>query len=203
MYKKTNFAFIFLTIATGMLLAYFLKNENMHLKINQMHHPFFDIFFKRITYLGDGMVFIFLAIVEVFKNKKFPLTTAIAALLTLGITSFCKQILFSGVPRPLIFFGENSLHLVAGVKMAHWNSFPSGHSITAFAAFILLFQWVKKISLKIICIFLAVLSAFSRVYLSQHFLIDIVVGAFLGTSIAFYSSCIFLYISKKIFSELN
>ena len=199
MYKKQRVAFLFLIIAVTVMATYFLKNNALHLKINQLHSPFFDIFFKWITHLGDGLLFIFLAVIEIFKIKKLPINTAIAALLTLITVALCKHVIFSGEPRPISFFSEENLHLVADIKMAHWNSFPSGHSTTAFVIYILLLQWTKNKTLKILCVTLAVLAAFSRVYLSQHFLIDIVAGAFLGTSIALYSPFISQYFFRKIY----
>ena len=196
-YNKHSLAFIFLISTLSMMITYFFKNNDFHLIINQLNHPYLDFFFKCITFLGDGVLFVIIIVADAIKNKKFPLTPTIAALLTLITTAACKQFFFNDAPRPIAFFGQESLHLVEGVKMAHWNSFPSGHSTTAFAIFILLFRISTTKLIKISCLILAILAAFSRVYLSQHFLIDIIVGAFLGTTIALYSPILSDYILQK------
>ena len=67
------------------------------------------------------------------------------------------------------------------------NSFPSGHTITAFAIFIILAMVVKKQYLKVLFTLTAILAGFSRVYLSQHFLEDIFLGALIGVAIALLS----------------
>ncbi len=67
------------------------------------------------------------------------------------------------------------------------NSFPSGHTITAFAIFIILALIVKKNYLKVFFTTIAILAGFSRVYLSQHFLEDIFSGALIGIGIAVLS----------------
>ena len=116
----------------------------------------------------------------------------IAALMTLIFVFITKQLLFKGMPRPTKYFeNEEVLHLVEGVKMHEWNSFPSGHTITAFAIFMILVLVVKNNYLKFLFVMIAILAGYSRVYLSQHFLGDIFTGAIIGSLIA-VCSCSFV-----------
>jgi undecaprenyl-diphosphatase len=68
-------------------------------------------------------------------------------------------------------------------------SFPSGHTITAFAVAISLGQFYPV--LLPVLLFCALSIAISRILLGMHFLSDVVVGAILGTGLAFSSSAIF------------
>ena len=92
------------------------------------------------------------------------------------------------MPRPTTYFDNAEvLHLVEGVKTHAMNSFPSGHTITAFAVFMILILIVKNNFLKALFVVVAILAGWSRVYLSQHFLGDVLSGALIGSLIAVFS----------------
>ena len=159
-----------------------------HLIVNEWYSPMADVFFKYVTHLGDGAMFALVILILLFVKIRWAFYELFAALMTLIFVFITKQLIFKGAPRPTNFF-ENSetLHLVEGVKMHTMNSFPSGHTITAFAIFIILAMVVKKQYLKILFTAIAILAGFSRVYLSQHFLEDIFSGALIGVAIALLS----------------
>ena len=162
-----------------------------HLLVNQWHSPTADTFFKYITHLGDGALFAVIIIVLAFVKFRWALYELLAALMTLIFVFITKQLIFNGMPRPTKYFeNEETLHLVEGVKMHAWNSFPSGHTITAFAIFMVLVLITKKNYLKFIFVMIAILAGYSRVYLSQHFLGDIFSGAIIGSLIAAFSCSI-------------
>ena len=95
-----------------------------------------------------------------------------------------KRAIFYDVARPFIYFRDiYELHLINGVEMHHANSFPSGHSSSAFVIFFMLALITKNNSLKFIYFIIASLIAYSRVYLSQHFLIDIYFGSIISSTI--------------------
>ncbi|MBI1896580.1 MAG: phosphatase PAP2 family protein [Acidobacteria bacterium] len=64
-------------------------------------------------------------------------------------------------------------------------SFPSGHTITAFSVAVALSLFYP--SLMIGLLFCAFSIAISRILLGMHFLSDVVVGALIGTALAFAS----------------
>ena len=61
------------------------------------------------------------------------------------------------------------------------KSFPSGHSTSAFSVFLLLTILSSKKSWGYFLLLLAVATAYSRVYLAQHFVEDVYAGSLLGT----------------------
>jgi len=170
------------------VLLIFSKPE-IHLWINQFNSPFSDWIFKHLTFLGDGIFIILPALVLLFFSLRH-FTFLIVAYFSTGLfTQILKRVFFEDVVRPSRYFQDLSyLHLVDGVKMLSGRSFPSGHATSAFALFLCLALISTNRYLKLTCFFLAALVAFSRVYLSQHFLIDIYTGSIIGSlgTLAFY-----------------
>ncbi len=102
--------------------------------------------------------------------------------------------------RPAKYFElfENyKLHLVEGVKIHSLQSFPSGHTATAFSIFLTLALITKNHVLKLFCFVIAVLVAYSRVYLSQHFFVDIAAGTVIGVVFIVLAFYYFERIDKK------
>ena len=87
-------------------------------------------------------------------------------------------------PRPKTFFAENFpdtvLPMVNGVQIYVWQSFPSGHSTAAFSFFLCLALMTKNKLLQFACCLTAILVAYSRIYLQQHFALDVFAGAVIG-----------------------
>jgi membrane-associated phospholipid phosphatase len=174
------------------------SKPEIHLWINQYNSGFFDWFFKHITFLGDGLFIILPAIVLLFFSLRHFVYLLTSYFSTGLFTQLLKRIFFEDVVRPARYFQDiASLHLVDGVKMLGGRSFPSGHSTSAFALFLCLALLSTNRYVKLACFILACLVAFSRVYLSQHFLIDIYFGSIIGSigAIAFYQ--VFYYDDRK------
>jgi len=96
--------------------------------------------------------------------------------------------------RPPALFKEN-LYGFHGFDIGFLvNSFPSGHTTTAFSGFVALALVMPKY--KYIFILLAIIIALTRIMLSVHYVSDIIAGAMLGTLTTY-----FLY--KKMFKDEN
>lgn len=105
------------------------------------------------------------------KDAKFIL---INFLLSTLITQIPKNFIWSGVSRPIASgIPVNEIHTVPGVIMHSWNSFPSGHTATAFTIFLLTTYLFPNKWILLIGSIYALLAAYSRVYLGQHFPIDL------------------------------
>jgi membrane-associated phospholipid phosphatase len=182
-YKK-NKAFLFPYIGFLLIVLYILilwPKSEIHLFINRYHTPFFDFFFRYMTFLGSGVtpVIIVCVFLLISFRKAFLLaaSTSLAGLLV----QVLKRLFFYNAVRPLAYFkGIAELHLVSGVNMYYSHSFPSGHSATIFALCFTIALFTQNNPVKIALFILAVIVAFSRVYLSQHFLMDIYVGSIVG-----------------------
>lgn len=179
------------------LLPFYVKGEP-ELVINSLHHPIFDAFFSMITHLGDGVIpLIFLGFI-IFNKYCYLALLTFATLIHLGLVHLGKKWLFHGMPRPAEFFKDIPFYEVPGVELHHWGSFPSGHTTTVFmlASFFYLIL-PKKMKLHSLLMGIAILVGFSRVYLMQHFLMDVWAGALLGI----LSSLVSYYLVLKFFSK--
>jgi membrane-associated phospholipid phosphatase len=199
LYIFKNQAFKLFSILTlffflmGGLVSLFVNQIEIIQKINQYNSPFFDFFFQYFTYLGDGMICIILIIVFM-KNKAFRFNFAISSLLILIVSSVLKMIIFKDSMRPITFFENNlsQIHTIPSVLIFSKYSFPSGHTMVAFGMASLLSTFFKDKIFGFIFFVLALLVGFSRIYLFQHFLIDVIFGAIIGLLI----SCIVLIINQ-------
>src|SRR5882724_6643345 len=106
-----------------------------------------------------------------------------AALVGTGLSKSLKKL--SGRKRPC----EIEPHCWATLLPPDQFSFPSGHTITAFAVAIALGEYYPTLlPALLVC---AVSIAASRILLGMHFLSDVLVGALLGTGLAFASHSMF------------
>lgn len=172
-------------ICSLVLGALIIDKGQCVLWINGHNHPILDTFFKVITNLGDGLIFLPIILILLFVQFRFALMAVMLMAGNALMVSLFKRVLFYGLERPRTFLGENLLHFVPGVEVYGINSFPSGHTATAFSAalFIAFLNGNKRI--RILALFTAGLVAYSRMYLAQHFLIDVAGGAVIGTSVTY------------------
>ena len=199
--NKVFFTIYLLTLSLATPYFFLHPHGSFVLWINQHSTIFLDYFFKYWTYTGDGWMFAVIVLINIIKKKKYlALSFVFIGLANAAISAFLKRIVFTNMPRPMTFFNNiYDPHLVEGVTMLHYNSFPSGHTITAFslATFLALINRNKKYMAFLLCLY-AILSGMSRIYLFQHFLIDVIVGSFLGSVIAI----IFYYLFKNTFTKM-
>ena len=172
--------YFILFLAVGVILLSYPKAE-IHLTINQFHTTFFNYFFRFMTFLG-GWGLVFLAIILLLTKVRNGVIFLIGTLITTIFVQGLKHLVFSGVMRPVAYFHQihKMLYLVPGVVVHFWDSFPSGHTASAFSYFIILIFLSKRTWQKVIWLLMACLIGFSRIYLSQHFLIDVEFGSLVG-----------------------
>ncbi len=133
-----------------------------------------DYFFRFWTNLGDGIIWILVTILFfIYEKRKFPLLLSTLVLSTL-FTQVTKRFIFPETLRPTAAIDNlPSIHTVPGVELATLHSFPSGHTATAFSIFLLACILSKKTWVLPIGFVCAWLVGYSRIYLAQHFPIDV------------------------------
>jgi membrane-associated phospholipid phosphatase len=191
--EKSCKYFLLPTLAVLVISGFFLliySRTEIHLYVNQFHNSWADVFFKYVTHLGDGAIFALAIPLGFVKNMRWFFVVALCGLLVLVVTGISKQWLFHGFPRPSAYLEEYNLYLVPGVKMHTVNSFPSGHTTGAFALYFTMCFLLKRKWTSFGLFLLASLVGFSRIYLSQHFLIDVFTGAILGIICGYLSIAI-------------
>jgi membrane-associated phospholipid phosphatase len=137
------------------------------------------------THLGDGLIFIPIVLISLIYRYRFAITLALTGILLSVLTNILKQVIYTDTERPKRFFdGVADLHFVEGVEMHGLNSFPSGHTATAAAlAMLVSLEW-RRAGVVIPAVLYALFIGFSRIYLAQHFLRDVVFGYLEGISVA-------------------
>ena len=185
LYPQRYFLIPFLIlILIGFVMMLVFSKADLFLWINNHHNNFFDQYFKLNTLLGDGWVAVVLVLALVFFKYRYSVLIALAyAYSALGVQIF--KHLFNA-PRPIKYF-ENiaSIRVIEGYTIHKWNSFPSGHSASAFTLAVLLSYLLPYRNRNWIIVPLFALTAFSRVYLSQHFMEDIIAGGIIGVVMTF------------------
>ncbi len=148
------------------------------------YHPFLlNVFFINYTFMGDGIFALCLiaAILFYYKRKQQGLALLYSFLISGLIVQVIKNLVDS--PRPKLFFEAGQyLHFIDGVSLANNSSFPSGHTATAFAIATVMVLTMKNKSWQLLILIAAVLVGYSRIYLAQHFLLDVMIGVLIGST---------------------
>lgn len=184
---KRHLAFIipFLILVVACLYIQFTNSKaELFLWTNIRHNRFFDEFFKVGTLVGDELTTLIVCLVMLFIKYRYAVLTFLAYSYSSLIVQVLKRIFDS--PRPSKFFeGMNPIRTIEGYPLYEFHSFPSGHSTNAFTLAVVLAFILPNRQLHWIIIPIAVLTAFSRVYLAQHFFQDVFAGAVLGVVLTF------------------
>ncbi len=186
--------YLLFLIVAGAFLYIFPKGE-AHLMINQCRYELCDHFFYLATYLGDGIAAAILTASLLFVRYRYAFFVGISNIIASAITQTLKHTIFADQVRPAKYFeGVAELKLIPWVENYFYNSFPSGHTTTAFTTLFCLSLLTENKLLKFLFFVTALLIGFSRVYLSQHFLSDVYAGSLIGVFVAMF---IYLFIIQS------
>ena len=162
-----------------------------------IHCAFLDTVMPLITMLGDaGIIWIALSVLFLLfpKYRKIGLGMGAALLMGVLVCNVTMKPLFARI-RPydyqLEHFGRTIQLLVA---TPHDFSFPSGHTLASFEAATVLLINNRKLGIP--AMILAVLIAFSRLYLYVHYPTDVIFSVFMGIGFAFLGN----FLVKKGFA---
>lgn len=180
--KNLWFIIPFVIIWVLAVIAQLLIDKGtLHLALNGCHTPFLDFFFRYYTEVGGWIPAAMIGVLLLFVTVKSGTLLAVNLGVATLITTILKQIF--RMPRPKLYFEnwESVLQTVDGVRLHSTLSFPSGHTTACFALFFTLALLTKRPWLKVLCFIAACLGAYSRIYLSQHFLEDVIAGSLIAT----------------------
>jgi len=175
------YGFFFLV---GLILLLTKGKTASFLLLNPFHQTLLDYFFIAFTYLGDG-IFTVAVIILLMVLRRWP--QAWLLLIAFVLSALVAQILKNvfSMPRPQEVFNHGEyLFFIDGITHRGFSSFPSGHSTSVFtlATMLAIFETNKR--LNVFFLLGAVAVGYSRIYLGQHFLTDVMMGSFLGITIA-------------------
>jgi len=151
--------------------------------LEQIRFPLLDKFMLLITALGEETAFLVLALIVFWCVDKYKGYYVLGVGLLGNLANQFLKITCR-VPRPWVYDPEFTA--VEDAKAAAGGySFPSGHTQTAVGTFSAIAITMKNRILRIVCIALAVLVAFSRMYLGVHTPADVLVGGGMALIMAF------------------
>jgi membrane-associated phospholipid phosphatase len=193
------FLTVVIAMTTGTIIL-FLGNHESFQRINGNHNQIADQFFKYFTHYGDGLMWAPLGLFCLFYRKKYLVPVIAGVLISTLIAQVLKRAVFPDELRPITFLSENfPVHIIDGVAMRRQHSFPSGHTTTAFTMALVMAHMINKKVWSITLPLFAALAGYSRIYLAQHFPMDILAGMWIGILSAILS----LLIYRKFIRELN
>ena len=210
------FGYLALLIVVLALLCLYPKLE-LHLMLNAVHTRLLDVFFKYYTMMAEGPLYVLALLPILWRQIRMTLFFALCELTGGAILQLLKHIISTDRPVSLFEHYQGAvLPLVPGVDMHYSNSFPSGHASTFFVfctccALVLAYRYSQRQqqrpflrrlvgSLPLLSLLvLAALGAYSRVYLSQHFLSDVCVGSVIG----FATPCLLFFFAGNRILKLK
>ncbi|KQB43303.1 Phosphoesterase [Flavobacterium daejeonense] len=160
-------------------------------KYNLFEYPELFSLFRYSTLLGDGwmllavLVFILVRLHFYTNRKKLKELYSFifaAALMSLTVC-LLKNIIFHNELRPIACLSLQNAHWDTTQFNIHFNrlhSFPSGHTATFACIGFFLMRFIKK-TFYIRLLFIGILFVgFSRMFLFQHFVLDVFIGFYIG-----------------------
>lgn len=158
------------------------------LYLNDLRREPFISVFKFLSWCGETWILIIIGLAALFWRYRFTLMIALAGIIMLFVYVLKDQV---GADRPITYFlnhgKEAAVITVPAVRLnTGQTSFPSGHTMLAFGLYSLLALMAgpkrKKtaLSLAVLAIFVGI----SRIFMVQHFLVDVLGGAVLGMAVS-------------------
>ena len=146
--------------------------------LESIRNPFLDFLFLTVTHLGEELVFLALAIVIFWCVSKregyyILITGLVGTVVNQSLKLICR------VRRPWTYPGFSAVEGAIGEATGY--SFPSGHTQNVVGTLGGMARWTRRLWLRITLIVLAVLVAFSRMYLGVHYPTDVLFSVLFGT----------------------
>ncbi len=172
--------------SSGLAILIRYGNHGSFDLLNPVHNPTLDGIFRYVTLMGHGLFNVAVSLYLFLILRKKRLSALV--LITFIISGTCAQIVkrLVGAPRPSVALASSGYsYFLPGLSHGGYESFPSGHTTTIFALCMLLALCTYDGRKQVILFGVALLTAYSRIYLGSHFLSDVLAGAALGSVVSF------------------
>lgn len=192
--KAVLFSMVLALLVAVFVLIY--GKENSFLVINKYNSPEFDYFFRYLTYLGDGLIWIPLFVYALIFRRDFFLAVLTGLIICTLLSQGLKRFVFEDSYRPIVLLAEK-VRTIPGYYINRAHSFPSGHTSTAFTLALLAAFLVKRNFWTYFFPVIAFFVGYSRVYLAQHFAIDVLAAMYIGIISACFALFFYQRFQKK------
>jgi membrane-associated phospholipid phosphatase len=179
--NRLFFGLWLLFFAVGLFFLLSLGKAASFVDLNAYHRSTLDTVFIWVTFLGNGVFSIVVFVIFLLQRRWSQATQVMVAFLLSALVAQILKNLFS-MPRPKQYFAPGQYHyFIDGVTGLGFASFPSGHTTSVFALATLLAIFTKDPKAKIAFLLSGIAVGYSRIYLGQHFLGDVLTGSCIGT----------------------
>ena len=179
--NRLFFGLWLLFFAVGLFFLLTLGKAASFVDLNAYHRTTLDTIFIWVTFLGNGVFSIVVFVIFLLQRRWSHASQVMLAFLLSALIAQILKNLFS-MPRPKQFFAPGQYHyFIEGVTGLGFASFPSGHTTSVFALATLLAIFTKNRKAKIAFLLTGIAVGYSRIYLGQHFLGDVLMGSCIGT----------------------
>ena len=179
--NRLFFGLWLLFFAVGLFFLLTLGKAASFVDLNAYHRTTLDTIFIWVTFLGNGVFSIVVFVIFLLQRRWSHASQVMLAFLLSALIAQILKNLFS-MPRPKQFFAPGQYHyFIEGVTGLGFASFPSGHTTSVFALATLLAIFTKNPKAKIAFLLSGIAVGYSRIYLGQHFLGDVLMGSCIGT----------------------
>lgn len=174
------FACFVLFFCIGLIFLLTVGKAASFIDLNPYHRSDLDTFFIYLTYMGDGVFAIIVCLLFLLMRRWSRACQLISAFIISALLAQVLKNVFS-MPRPKQFFPVGQYpYFIDGVTHVGFASFPSGHSTSIFALATLLAIFDSNKKGNVAYLLVAVAVGYSRIYLGQHFLGDVLTGSCIG-----------------------
>lgn len=178
--NRYYFGFFLFFFCVGLIFLLTAGKAASFIELNPYHRSALDTFFICVTFIGDGRFAIVICLVFLIWKRWSRACQLISAFLVSSLLAQVLKNLFS-MPRPKQFFPIGQYpYFIDGVTHIGFASFPSGHSTSVFALATLLALFDSHKKTNVWYLLVAVAVGYSRIYLGQHFLGDVLMGSCIG-----------------------
>ncbi|HEY4109971.1 phosphatase PAP2 family protein [Puia sp.] len=199
--NRLFFAFWGLFFVLGLILVLYMGKAGSFVELNPYHRTTLDTVFMSVTFMGDGLFSVIVIVVFLLRRCWSKATQVLAAFLLSALVAQILKNLFS-MPRPMQFFPPGAYpYFIKDVTHLGFASFPSGHTTSIFALATILALFTPDRRAKLVYLFAGVLVGYSRIYLGQHFLNDVLMGSVIGTLVAVLVHWLFVAKGERWFAR--
>jgi undecaprenyl-diphosphatase len=156
------------------------RDHTLMRRVHRWHAPrWIRVWMMCATRGGDGWLWYAMGLITLWLGggQRFPAIAAAALAAGVGVAAFLSLKKATGRQRPCAL----EPHCWATLLPPDQFSFPSGHTITAFAVAVSLSLFYPGLAAALL--FCALSVAASRILLGMHFLSDVLAGAVIGTAL--------------------
>ncbi len=178
----------------------FGDKTELFLSLHPQHNRVLDTIFTNASAMVEWWGWVAAAIIALFVKVRYGIYAVFTLLLSGLWALILKHEVYVNEMRPSFNIDHSLLQLVDGVNLHTHHSFPSGHTIAAFSIFTVLTMILSKKykPFGLLFFMVALIVGYSRIYLNQHYPVDVVAGSAVG-----FISCFLVFqLSEIVFNKL-